>query len=101
LGSVVSRIDLPVTERVYGEDHHAWCLWYAKGTCGACAKRCPVGAITTREGHDKQACMTCILETAAPYATKTYGTGATPCGLCQVKVPCESRVPLDKPIAET
>lgn len=68
---------------------------------GACAKRCPVGAITTREGHDKQACMTCILETAAPYATKTYGTGATPCGLCQVKVPCESRVPLDKPIAET
>ena len=23
-GSVVSRIDLPITERVYGEDHHAW-----------------------------------------------------------------------------
>lgn len=93
LGSVVVRIDLPVTERAYGDDHHAWCLWYAKGTCGACAKRCPAEAITTSEGHDKQGCCTYILETTATYATKTYGTGATPCGLCQVKVPCEVQLP--------
>jgi epoxyqueuosine reductase QueG len=92
-GSVVSRIDLPVRERVYGDDHHAWCLWYAKGTCGACAKRCPADAITTSEGHDKQACFTYIRETTTPYAIRTYGTGATPCGLCQVKIPCESQVP--------
>lgn len=92
-GSVVSRIDLPATERVYGEDHHAWCLWYAKGTCGACAKRCPADAITPEEGHDKQACFTYIRGTAAPFATQTYGTGATPCGLCQVAIPCESQVP--------
>ena len=92
-GSVVSRINLPVTKRVYGEDPHAWCLWYAKGTCGACAKRCPVGAITTTEGHDKQACFTYIRETTTPFATRTYGTGATPCGLCQVKIPCEAQVP--------
>ncbi|MEZ4484538.1 MAG: 4Fe-4S ferredoxin [Syntrophotaleaceae bacterium] len=93
LGSVVSRIDLPITERVYGDDHHAWCLWYATGTCGICAQRCPVGAITTGAGHDKQDCCTYILETTAAYATQTYGTGATPCGLCQVKVPCEAQVP--------
>lgn len=92
-GSVVSRIDLPVTERVYGDDHHAWCLWYAKGTCGACAKRCPADAITTSEGHDKQACFTYVREKTTPYATRTYGTGATPCGLCQVKIPCEAEVP--------
>jgi epoxyqueuosine reductase QueG len=92
-GSVVSRINLPVTERAYGDDHHAWCLWYAKGTCGACAKRCPVDAITTTGGHDKQACFTYIRETTTPYATRTYGTGATPCGLCQVKIPCEAQVP--------
>lgn len=92
-GSVVSRIDLPVTKRVYGEDYHAWCLWYAKGTCGACAKRCPAGAITTIEGHDKQACLNYIRETTAPFATRTYGTGATPCGLCQVKIPCEAQAP--------
>ena len=92
-GSVVSRINLPTSERLYGDDHHAWCLWYAKGTCGACAKRCPVDAITTSEGHDKQACFDYIRETTAPYATQNYGTGATPCGLCQVKIPCEGQVP--------
>ncbi|MDD4456171.1 MAG: 4Fe-4S ferredoxin [Syntrophotalea acetylenica] len=93
LGSVVSRIELPVTKRVYGEDYHAWCLWYAKGTCGLCARRCPAGAITTRDGHNKQACFRYIRDTTAPYAATTYGTGATPCGLCQVGVPCETRVP--------
>lgn len=92
-GSVVSRIDLPATERVYGDDHHAWCLWYARGTCDACARRCPVNSITTEEGHDKQACFTYIRGTTTPFATKTYGTGATPCGLCQVKIPCEAQVP--------
>ena len=92
-GSVVARIDLPVTGRPYGDDHHAWCLWYAKGTCGACARRCPAAAISTAAGHDKQACFVYIRETTAPFVEKTYGTGATPCGLCQVKIPCESRVP--------
>ena len=92
-GSVVARIDLPVTRRPYGEDHHAWCLWYARGKCGACAGRCPVTAITATEGHDKQACFVYIRETTTPYVEKSYGTGATPCGLCQVKIPCESRVP--------
>jgi len=92
-GSVVSRIDLPVTQRAYGDDHLAWCLWYAKGICGACAKRCPAQAITTTAGHDKQACFKYIREKTAPYATRTYGTGATPCGLCQVKIPCEAQIP--------
>ncbi|NJD39944.1 MAG: 4Fe-4S ferredoxin [Geobacter sp.] len=92
-GSVVARIDLPVTERLYGDDHHAWCLWYAQGTCGACVRRCPVTAITTAEGHDKQACFVYIREKTTPFVEQTYGTGATPCGLCQVRIPCESRVP--------
>lgn len=92
-GSVVARIELPVTARVYGDDHHAWCLWYARGSCGACARRCPADAITTGAGHDKAACFSYIRETTTPYATRTFGTGATPCGLCQVKIPCEDRVP--------
>jgi epoxyqueuosine reductase QueG len=99
LGSVVARIDLPGTPRVYGSDPYAWCLWFARGTCGACAHRCPIAAIKPKGGHDKQACFTYIRETAAPYASATYGTGATPCGLCQVRIPCEAQVPpplLDK-----
>jgi epoxyqueuosine reductase QueG len=93
LGSVVSRIDLPLTARAYGEDHQAWCLWYAKGTCGACTRRCPAAAITTAAGHDKKACHRYIREVTAPYASEKYGTGATPCGLCQVRIPCEAQVP--------
>lgn len=92
-GSVVSKIELPVTERLYGEDHQAWCLWYAKNTCGACAHRCPAAAISTDDGHDKQSCFNYIREVTTPFATETYGTGATPCGLCQVKIPCEAQVP--------
>lgn len=95
-GSVVARIDLPVTERTYGDNHHAWCLWYAKRTCGACVLRCPVTAITTAEGHDKQACFVYIREKTTPFVEQTYGTGATPCGLCQVRIPCESRIPTER-----
>jgi epoxyqueuosine reductase QueG len=92
-GSVVARISLPVTPRPYGDDHHAWCLWYARGTCGACAQRCPGHAISTESGHDKPACHRYIREVTAPYAQQSFGTSATPCGLCQVRIPCEAQIP--------
>ena len=86
-------VDLPVAPRPYGEDHQAWCLWYAKGSCGVCIRRCPKGAID-KGGHDKQACFDYIRETTAPFAQQNFGVEATPCGLCQVKIPCEARSPL-------
>jgi len=92
-GSVVVKADLPVSNRPYGDDHQAWCLWYAKNKCGACAARCPADAISHGEGHDKPACSAYIRQVTAPYASQTYGTGATPCGLCQVKIPCEAAIP--------
>lgn len=92
-GSVVARIDLPVSRRAYGDDHHAWCLWYAQGTCGICVKRCPAAAISTTAGHDKQGCCDYIREKTTPFVEQTYRTGATPCGLCQVGIPCEARIP--------
>ncbi len=92
-GSVVAHIALPVSERSYGDDHQAWCLWYAKGSCGACALRCPVDAITTGAGHDKEECRRYIREVTTPYAVANFGTGATPCGLCQVRIPCEAQIP--------
>ena len=90
-GSVVAKIDLPPDERAYA-GHQDWCLWYAKGTCGACIRRCPVAAIG-ESGHDKQKCFDYIRNITAPYVEKHYGTGATPCGLCQVKIPCEEKLP--------
>lgn len=92
-GSVVVKANLPCSIRPYNDNHHAWCLWYAKGKCGACVSRCPAAAIATDTGHNKSACFSYIREFAAPYATKTYATGATPCGLCQVRIPCEAQVP--------
>lgn len=92
IGSVVARIDLPATPHAYAQ-HQAWCLWYARGTCGACMRRCPADAITAA-GHDKDKCFAYIRQVTAPYAQKTFGTKATPCGLCQVRIPCEARNPL-------
>ncbi len=91
IGSVVARIDLPATERPY-TDFQQWCLWYAEGKCGACIRRCPPKAISPA-GHDKNNCFKYIRGVTAPYAQTTFGTEATPCGLCQVKIPCESRRP--------
>jgi ferredoxin len=91
-GSVVVQMGLEATPRPYA-GHQDWCLWYAKGTCGACMQRCPVDAITT-EGHDKPKCFDYIRNVTAPFVHESYGTGATPCGLCQVKIPCEARAPI-------
>lgn len=91
-GSVVARVELEATPRPY-TGHQDWCLWYAKGTCGVCMKRCPIDAIT-EEGHDKPACFDYIRNVTAPFVRDNYGTEDTPCGLCQVKIPCEGRSPL-------
>jgi epoxyqueuosine reductase len=90
-GSVVARMELPATERPYG-NHQEYCLWFSEGRCGDCMKRCPANAIT-EEGHDKKKCFEYIRNVTTPYSQKNYKTGATPCGLCQVKVPCEKRIP--------
>jgi len=91
IGSVVAKIPLPATPRPY-QSHQEYCLWFSKGTCGACIKRCPAEAITAN-GHDKSHCHAYIREVTAPYAQQQFQVQATPCGLCQVKIPCEKRIP--------
>ena len=89
-GSVIAKIDISPSERKY-DDHHAYCLFYSKETCGECITRCPVGAISKR-GHDKIKCSKHLGITRqyvkTNYAFKGYG-----CGLCQTNVPCESKIP--------
>jgi len=91
-GSVVFKAEIEATLRPYS-GYQDWCLWYAKGTCGACMRRCPVAAIN-EEGHNKETCFDYIRNVTTPYVSGHYGTGATPCGLCQVKIPCEAGSPL-------
>jgi epoxyqueuosine reductase len=92
LGSVVACIALPPTPRPYA-GHQDWCLYHRRGTCGACMRRCPAEAIDL-SGHDKEKCRAYIREVTAPYAQRQFGVDATPCGLCQVGIPCEERTPL-------
>jgi epoxyqueuosine reductase QueG len=89
-GSAVARIDIPPSRRPY-KDHHAYCLFYAKGTCGKCIDRCPVGAIS-KKGHDKAKCREYV-DSMWGYVRTHYGFKGYGCGLCQTGVPCESGIP--------
>jgi epoxyqueuosine reductase QueG len=96
VGSVVARIRVDPTPRNYSE-HMAYCLFYSHGICGKCISRCPAGAITEK-GHDKVKCKTYIRQVAMPYVKTRYGFEGKGCGLCQTKVPCESKIPLKEEV---
>jgi hypothetical protein len=91
VGSVLARMPVSPARRPYS-DHRAYCLFHARGTCGDCIPRCPVGALSPA-GHDKRRCRTFLDETR-PYVAKTFGFEGYGCGLCQTGVPCESGIPL-------
>ncbi len=92
-GSVIARLEIPPTPRPY-TDHQAYCLFYAKGTCGKCIDRCPVGAITKEGGHDKIKCVNYLHPKTDDYILANFGFKGYGCGLCQTAVPCESKNPV-------
>ena len=94
LGSVVAKIQIEPTLRPY-DNHHAYCLFYTKGTCGMCMKRCPAGAVT-EDGHDKMKCYKQKIATQEYAESEFHLTGedAYGCGFCQTGVPCESGIPV-------
>ena len=92
VGSVVAELKLGHETRPY-DHHNGYCLFHVHGKCGKCMERCPVGAITAH-GHDKVRCKQFTRGKAKPYIEKTYGFSGHACGLCQTKVPCESRIPV-------
>lgn len=64
--------------------------------CGACARNCPARAISLESGKDHVPCSRFVNTTIDRYnppgtparRNKRYG-----CGKCQVRVPCEARIP--------
>jgi len=94
IGSVIINEEIQPDKRIF-KTHTENCLYYADGSCGACMKRCPVDAIS-HKGHDKIICHDYIRGTTAPYAKTLLGEIQTPCGLCQVKIPCENRNPVKR-----
>lgn len=95
-GSVVTDITLPPSPRVY-ENYLANCLFYREGSCRRCIERCPADAIS-EQGHDKKRCREFMFieqKTMLEELGREEGyIGRYPaCGLCQTKVPCETRIP--------
>lgn len=95
LGSVVTDCPLEPDTRPYGDDPFAWCLHVAKGTCGVCIERCPVGSIgETPQKRDKRPCAKHNRETIVAARKDAFGwSGEYGCGLCQTEVPCETGIP--------
>lgn len=93
--SAVTDVQLPPDPRA-ATSHTGNCLLCSKGNCGVCITRCPVQAIS-KDGHDKITCMKFVYgQGSREWAVENGGeakSGAG-CGLCQTKVPCESRNPM-------
>jgi epoxyqueuosine reductase QueG len=97
LGSVVTNLILPPSPRPYA-GRVANCLFYHDKSCRRCIERCPVGAIT-EQGHDKIKCRQFLFGRQIEILRemgrdKGYVGSYLGCGLCQTKVPCESRNPV-------
>jgi epoxyqueuosine reductase QueG len=91
-GSVVARLEVPPSQRPY-QNHQTYCLFHSHGICQKCVERCPVNAISS-EGHDKIRCLR-HNNKSINYIRENYGLETDGCcGLCQVGVPCESKIPL-------
>ena len=91
IGSVVLRGNVKPTPRPYSR-YDEYCPFKTKGTCGACSKRCPAGALSER-GHDKRLCKAYLDDKTAAYVEKYYNFKGYGCGLCQTGVPCSSGIP--------
>ena len=89
---VVARKLKPDRERP--ADIHAGCLQFQGKDCLACAKRCPVGAISDK-GHDKELCYQHVKK-SVKYCNSNYHIFIYGCGLCSTGVPCESQDPASK-----
>ena len=91
VGSVVATVPVPPTPRRFA-DHLANCLFFSQGTCRKCVERCPAGALS-EAGHDKGKCFDFLFPETADRVETEYGFEGYGCGVCQIGVPCESRIP--------
>lgn len=90
-GSFVVNLKLS-RNRKRVEDIHGFCLHYQEKGCLACAKRCPVDAISGNHGHDKEKCSHHVAN-SLKHCNNNYHIFIYGCGLCSTKVSCESGIP--------
>ncbi len=69
------------------------CLYKSNGSCGACMKKCPSGALTP-QGFDRHKCYEICMKNAAVYTefgnsyASTEKVGSEVCGKCIAGMPC-------------
>lgn len=81
LGSVITTLPLAPDRRNY-TGLTAYCT-----DCGACAARCPAGAVRPGVGKDQDACQAWLHRIEQRYP------GCHGCGKCMAGVPCEHGIP--------
>ncbi|TKJ22756.1 MAG: hypothetical protein CEE43_05885 [Promethearchaeota archaeon Loki_b32] len=110
LASVVTDAPFKITQRK-NDDPYANCLYYSKGTCRECEKRCPANAID-ENGHNKIKCRDYGQKIARKIIARigpilkphircvnwklrppSYPVG---CAFCQFEVPCMDKNPTAK-----
>ncbi|MFX1476807.1 MAG: hypothetical protein ACFFCI_01625, partial [Promethearchaeota archaeon] len=106
--SVITNASLDLTPRE-SDDPYRNCLYYAKGTCMECVKKCPAAAISEK-GHDKLKCWRYGRKVEAemnkrlgsilkPYWRRIEGemrkqNPPVGCAFCQYGVPCMDKNPM-------
>lgn len=101
------RIGTVVTDLVVAHDHRIeteYCPYQRDGSCGACIKHCPVGALTA-EGYNPKLCDGMCDENGAVHVgycekpsyqlenSETGLIGSNVCGKCVAGMPCTYRIP--------
>ena len=81
LGSIITNLKLEADKKFY-TDLYEYCTM-----CGACIKKCPVNAISLKEGKDHIKCSG-FLDLTKEIFNPRYG-----CGKCQISVPCSRQIP--------
>ena len=82
--SIIINLEIEADERPY-TGIYDYCT-----NCGACIRRCPADAICFEKGKDHKICGDWNRK------VKEMKTPRFGCGICQTKVPCESRNPIRK-----
>jgi epoxyqueuosine reductase len=80
-GSIITDLPLSPDKRDY-DGLYEYC-----SMCGACAKNCPVNAISMENGKDHKQCVAFLDKMAKRFKPRLG------CGKCQINVPCESGRP--------